>query len=55
VALDGGRVFFVLIEAVKRSPIKPKTANMINAVSFFVLIALIIIITFSDVWKIVAG
>jgi len=54
-ALDGGRVFFVLIEAVKRSPIKPKTANMINAVSFFVLIALIIIITFSDVWKIVAG
>lgn len=50
-ALDGGRVFFVLIEAVKGSPIKPKTANVINTISFFILIGLIIVITFSDVWK----
>jgi regulator of sigma E protease len=54
-ALDGGRVLFVLIEAVKRSPIKPKTANMINTISFFILIGLIIAITFSDVWKIFAS
>jgi len=54
-ALDGGRVFFVIIEAIKGSPIKPKTANMVNTISFFILIGLIIIITFSDVWKIFAG
>lgn len=54
-ALDGGRVFFVLIETVKRSPIKPKFANAVNAVGFFILIALIIVITFNDVWKLFAG
>ena len=54
-ALDGGRVFFVLIEAVKRSPIKPKFANAVNTIGFFVLIALIFIITFSDIWKIIVG
>ena len=54
-ALDGGRVFFVLIETVKRSPIKPKFANTVNAIGFFVLLALILIVTFSDVWKLFAG
>ena len=54
-ALDGGRVLFVLIETVKRSPIKPKTANIINNVSFFLLVGLIMIITLSDVWKLFVG
>ncbi|MCK9352206.1 MAG: M50 family metallopeptidase [Candidatus Paceibacterota bacterium] len=54
-ALDGGRVFFVLIEAIKRSPIKPQTANTINTISFLLLVALIIIITFNDVWKLLVG
>jgi regulator of sigma E protease len=49
-ALDGGRVFFILIEAIKRSPIKAQTANLAHSIGFVVLIGLIIVITFHDVW-----
>ncbi len=54
-ALDGGRLFFLLIEAVKRSPIKPKIANTAHAVGFAALMLLIIVITFHDVMKLIHG
>jgi regulator of sigma E protease len=50
-ALDGGRVLFVIIEAIIRRPIKPKIANTVNAVGFFILISLMIIITYRDIMK----
>ena len=54
-ALDGGRIFFLLIEVVQRKPIKPKTANAFNMWGFYILIALILLVTFHDVWKLIAG
>ena len=50
-ALDGGRVLFVIIEAIKRSPIKPKIANAFNTVGFALLLLLMLVITFHDVLK----
>lgn len=50
-ALDGGRLFFVLIEAIKGSPIKPKIANTFNTVGFALLILLMLLITFHDIAK----
>jgi regulator of sigma E protease len=50
-ALDGGRVLFVIIESIIRRPIKPKIANMMNAIGFFILIALMIVITYRDIMK----
>lgn len=50
-ALDGGRILFVIIEAIKRSPIKPKVANTINAIGFGILIILMIVVTFKDIIK----
>jgi len=50
-ALDGGRVVFVLIETIIRRPIKPEIANIINATGFFILIALMLIITYRDIVK----
>lgn len=50
-ALDGGRVFFILIETIKRSPIKAQTANLAHSIGFIILIGLIMIVTFHDVWK----
>jgi regulator of sigma E protease len=54
-ALDGGRLFFLLLEVIKRSPIKPKIANTAHAVGFVALILLILVITFHDVMKLVSG
>lgn len=48
-ALDGGRLLFVLIESIKRSPISPKIATTVNAVGFFLLIGLMVLVTVQDV------
>ena len=50
-ALDGGRLLFVLIEAIKGSPIKAKTVNWLNLTGFALLILLMLIVTFGDVIK----
>jgi regulator of sigma E protease len=52
-ALDGGRILFVIIEAVIRRPIKPKVANIVNSVGFLILIALMIFITYRDILKLI--
>lgn len=50
-ALDGGRLLFVLIEAIKGTPIKPKIANTLNAIGFMLLILLMIVVTVNDILK----
>jgi regulator of sigma E protease len=50
-ALDGGRILFVIIEAIKRSPIKPVVANTLNTVGFLLLIGLMIAVTWQDIAK----
>jgi regulator of sigma E protease len=50
-ALDGGRIFFLLIEAIIRRPISPKILNFINALGFMFLIGLMLFVTFFDVVK----
>ncbi|MDO8728719.1 MAG: RIP metalloprotease RseP [bacterium] len=48
-ALDGGRLFFVLIEAVSRRPIPPRIFNALNTVGFALLLLLMLLITIQDV------
>ncbi len=50
-ALDGGRLVFVAIEAIIRRPINPKIANAINSIGFFVLLALMLVVTLHDIVK----
>lgn len=52
-ALDGGRLLFVIIEAITRRPIKPSLANAVNGIGFLLLIGLMLVITASDIFKIV--
>ncbi|KND47443.1 MAG: RIP metalloprotease RseP [Parcubacteria bacterium C7867-004] len=52
-ALDGGRLLFVIIEAITRRPIKPAFANAVNAVGFAFLILLMVVVTAHDIFKIV--
>ena len=49
--LDGGRLFFLLIEAIFKKRIHPNVEKYIHTVGFAVLLALIILITFSDIKK----
>jgi len=50
-ALDGGRLLFVIIEAIKGSPIKPQLAHALNAAGFVLLILLMIAITYNDIMR----
>jgi regulator of sigma E protease len=50
-ALDGGRVLFSIIEVIIRRPIKPQIANTLNTLGFFILIALMVVITYRDIMK----
>ena len=52
-ALDGGRLFFVAIEKIKGSPLKPELENNIHNVGFAFLIGLVIFITIHDILKFV--
>ncbi len=48
-ALDGGRLLFVLAEMVRRKPLNQRFEMMTNTIGFFLLIGLILIITYNDV------
>jgi regulator of sigma E protease len=50
-ALDGGRLMFVLIEIITRRRINPKFEAIVNTVGFFILIAVIILITRNDILR----
>ena len=54
-ALDGGRILFVLIELVRGKRISPKTEGLIHTIGFFLLMALIIFVTFTDILRIING
>jgi regulator of sigma E protease len=52
-ALDGGRILFVIIEAITRRQIAPKIANTVNAIGFGLLIIFMLFITYKDIVKLV--
>ncbi len=52
-ALDGGRLFFMLIELIRRKPIPPEKEGMVHAVGMMLLFALIIVVSFNDVIRLI--
>lgn len=50
-ALDGGRILFVIIEAIIRRPISPKVVNTINTVGFGLLLFFMLFVTYKDIVK----
>lgn len=52
-ALDGGRLVFVGIEAITRRPINPAFAAWTNGIGFAALILLMLVITASDILKLI--
>lgn len=48
-ALDGGRLVFLIIEAIRRKPVKAEAEGMVHFAGFALLMLLMIIVTFNDV------
>lgn len=54
-ALDGGRFVMLLIEAVFRKPVPRKIEGIINSVGLVLLLILMAVITFKDIWVLIFG
>ena len=50
-AFDGGRVLFLIIEKIRRKPVKAKTEALVNSIGFIILILLMIVVTFNDILR----
>lgn len=51
-ALDGGKILILLIEVIRRKPIKPETEASIQLLGFSILLALTIFVTYNDIIRI---
>ncbi len=50
-ALDGGRIVFVLIEAVRRRRLDPAREGMVHLVGMVMLLLLMVVITYQDIFN----
>lgn len=53
VPLDGGKIVLLIIEAIRRKPLKKEFEIKIQTIGFFILIIFSILVTFNDVIRIV--
>lgn len=53
-ALDGGRLIFVIIEAIKGSPVPVRISQYTNAIGFILLMLLMVAVTYNDISRIVS-
>jgi len=54
-ALDGGRLFFILIEVIFRKRVSPHFERHAHAIGLAILLALLLLITFRDINRILQG
>ncbi len=52
-ALDGGRIFFVIIEAVRRKPIPPEKEGVVHFVGLVLLMGLMVFATWNDILRLI--
>jgi regulator of sigma E protease len=54
-ALDGSRLLFLLVEAVRGKPVNPARENMVHLVGLGLLLLLMVFVTFNDVSQLIKG
>lgn len=48
-ALDGGRLFFLFIEGIRRKPLNPKYEGYVHGAGLVLLLLLMVVVTFNDI------
>ena len=51
-ALDGGRLFFMLIELIRGKPVNPKYEGYVHAIGIVLLMGLMVFVTYNDIVRI---
>ena len=53
-ALDGGHIFMLLIEAVRKKPLSLKTYQAVNLIGLSIFLILTVLVTYKDIIKLIA-
>ena len=53
--LDGGRLFFILIEWIRRKPVPPEKEGLVHMIGLGLLLILVVVVTFNDVLRLIKG
>jgi regulator of sigma E protease len=54
-ALDGSRMAFALVEAVRKKPINPEREGFIHWLGFLFLMSIIVFVTYNDIVRLIKG
>ncbi len=54
-ALDGSRIIFLLVELIRRKPMKPEHEGMVHFIGFAALMVLMLVVTFNDIVRLITG
>jgi len=54
-ALDGGRLVFLIVETIRRKPIPPEKEGVAHMIGFGLLLCLIVLVTYQDIARLIAG
>ena len=52
-ALDGGRLFLFIIEAIRRKPIPPEKEGVFHMIGFVLLMLLMVVVLYQDILRII--
>ena len=54
-ALDGGRLLFLIVEAIRRKPIPPEKEGLVHSIGMILLLGLFVLLTYHDIVKLISG
>lgn len=54
-ALDGGRLVFLIVEAIRRKPVPPDKEGLVHGIGLLLVFGLFILLTFHDIYRLVVG
>jgi regulator of sigma E protease len=49
-ALDGGRIFFILLEAIRGKPLPPEKEGLVHGIGLVILLLVLVVITIQDIF-----
>ena len=54
-ALDGGRLVFLIVEAVRGKPVPPEKEGLVHGIGMLLFIALFVFVTYNDIARLIHG
>jgi regulator of sigma E protease len=54
-ALDGSRLLFLGVEAVRRKPLESGRENIVHFIGMVLMMVLMVTVTFNDIWRLIKG